>query len=380
MLDTILIGKRIRELRQERGLTQSAFAEKLCVSFQAVSNWERGIAPPELENLIRIAAFFDILVDDLLRQRHEEKLFLGIDGGGTKTEFAVVSLSGRVLYSFRLGGVNPNDIGSERSVSLLADGIRDVLLKFPSVCSVFCGISGASTGNNAAVIEGALREKYPAISFKVKTDSSNLFAMSDSVDMAVISGTGSVVFVKQEERYIRIGGWGYLLGDRGSAYDIGREALRVALLEEDSLGSPSLLTSLLKERLGTKRVSDSLSLIYSEGKPFIASLASVVFRAYESGDKAAFAIISSATRGLAELLNTGITKYGAAPRAIAGGGIFEKYRDIMLSNIKRYTDTELILVGLPPIYGAARQAVLITESGICDEFFDNFKNTYGGTK
>ena len=94
MIDLKLIGKRIRELRLEKNLTQSEFASVLMVSFQAVSNWERGIAPPELENLIRIAAYFDVLVDDLLSPE-SENLYLGIDGGGTKTEFALLQKNGR---------------------------------------------------------------------------------------------------------------------------------------------------------------------------------------------------------------------------------------------------------------------------------------------
>ena len=53
MLDAKILGERIKELRKQRGLTQSAFADDMSVSFQAVSNWERGIAPPDLDNLNR---------------------------------------------------------------------------------------------------------------------------------------------------------------------------------------------------------------------------------------------------------------------------------------------------------------------------------------
>ena len=72
MLDINLLGDRIRELRKQRGLTQNAFADELHVSFQAVSNWERGIAPLELENLINIAAYFGVLVDNLLRPQNDD--------------------------------------------------------------------------------------------------------------------------------------------------------------------------------------------------------------------------------------------------------------------------------------------------------------------
>ena len=77
MIDLEYIGNRIRALRLERGLTQSEFADLLCISFQAVSNWERGIASPDLDNIVRIAELFGTTVDELLRQRGED-LFLGI--------------------------------------------------------------------------------------------------------------------------------------------------------------------------------------------------------------------------------------------------------------------------------------------------------------
>ena len=131
MLDINILGNRIKELRKQRGLTQNAFAEELHVCFQAVSNWERGIAPPELENLINIATYFGVLVDDLLRPQDED-LFLGIDGGGTKTEFAVISSDGCVRKRFVRSGCNPNDIGFSKMSAIITDGIGDCLVENPS--------------------------------------------------------------------------------------------------------------------------------------------------------------------------------------------------------------------------------------------------------
>ena len=79
MIDPKLIGSRIRELRKKRGLTQSEFASIISVSFQAVSNWERGIAPPDIENLMIIASYFGVLVDTLIVPTGED-IYVGIDG------------------------------------------------------------------------------------------------------------------------------------------------------------------------------------------------------------------------------------------------------------------------------------------------------------
>ena len=245
MIDPKLIGSRIRELRKKRGLTQSEFASIISVSFQAVSNWERGIAPPELENLINIASFFGVLTDDLLRPR-TETLYLGVDGGGTKTEFVVTEENGRVLARFLAEGSNPNDIGFNSAANVISGGIREAIVNFPNISFVFCGIAGVSVGDNRQRMIGFLKEKYPALKIDVKTDSANLFGMDDSADMVVISGTGSVVFVKKKGEFIRLGGWGYLFDSAGSAYDIGRAAIAATLQAEDLHEAPSFLATLLQ--------------------------------------------------------------------------------------------------------------------------------------
>ena len=379
MLDINILGTRIKELRKKRGLTQNTFAEELHVSFQAVSNWERGIAPPELENLINIAAYFGVLVDDLLRPQNND-LFLGIDGGGTKTEFAVISSDGCVRKRFVRNGCNPNDIGFSKMSALIIDGIGEILVEFQSVSHIFCGIAGISTGNYAKQLYNELKKHYPQINVDIKNDSFNLFALDDSADMAVISGTGSVVFVKDGDIYKRLGGWGYLLDDAGSAYNIGKAALQVALREEDMKEPPSLISRLLQEKLNTATVWEHVNTVYNEGKPHIAGLASVVFDAYKKGDEKASDIIDKNAKALAELLTSGIKVYGASPVAIASGGLFEHYGKIMITHIEKYSAVKLIVNDLPPIYGACRNACAMVNDKISDEFYENFKLTYGGMK
>ena len=180
MIDLNLIGSRIKELRLKKGLTQSEFAKILSVSFQAVSSWERGIAPPDLENLINISTHFGVLIDTLLAPMGEN-LYLGIDGGGTKTEFAVVSSSGYVLRHVLKPGCNPNDIGFSATEKLIIDGINEVLLEFPSIKSIFCGLSGISTSNYASKLQSSLEATYPKALINVRGDIFNLFAIINNI-------------------------------------------------------------------------------------------------------------------------------------------------------------------------------------------------------
>lgn len=377
MFDIRLLGNRIKELRKQHGLTQNEFAEALNISFQAVSNWERGVTPPDLENVIRIAEYFGILTDDLLRPKNED-LFLGIDGGATKTEFAAVSADGRVHKRLLKSGCNPNDVGYDKTVAVLTDGIGEILSECHTVKNIFCGIAGISAGDYAKRLYTELKKRYGQIHIQIKSDPFNLFALNPCAELAVISGTGSSVFVKCGENYRRIGGWGYLFSRAGSAYDIGRDAVIEALYEEDMQQTPSLMSEMLRQKLNTATVWEHINTLYREGKPYIANLATVVFHAAREGDKKACGIIDGNAKALADQLNAGIELYGVKPIAVASGGLFENYRDIMTEHVQKYTPVTLSLCELPPIYGACRNACAVTACHLSDEFYENFKKTYGG--
>ena len=237
-------------------------------------------------------------------------------------------------------------------------------------------MAGASTGNNRKILTEHFLELFPQLKFDILTDAENLFGLDDSADMAIISGTGAVVYLKKNEGLLRLGGWGYLLDDGGSAYSIGRDAVKAALAEEEALAKESPLARLLKERLGVTRTWDAVARIYAEGKPFIASLADVVFRAYAEGDKNAEAIIDQNAKEMAIHLERGIKTYGAGRQTITGGGIFEHHREVICAHIAKYTDAILISSDLPPIYGACRKAMRIAELPIGEEFYENFKKSY----
>ncbi|MBQ8741977.1 MAG: XRE family transcriptional regulator [Clostridia bacterium] len=375
MLDAKILGERIKELRKQRGLTQSAFADDMSVSFQAVSNWERGIAPPDLDNLIRIADYFNLLIDDLVRHS-PTPLVLAVDAGGTKTELAVTDLDGHVLGTALKKGSNPNDIGREKALELICEAIHEMLIQFPSVRAIFCGVAGITSGDNRRYMLSALKKKYPSIEIDVENDAANLFPFSDRADMALISGTGSVAFIKRDDSLLRIGGWGYLFDSAGSAYDIGRDAIAASLYLEDAKKQPSVMAKMLRKRLGTPDIWSAVSDLYAGGKPYIASLADTVFEAYAENDPDAVSIIEKSARHLGELLELGVNTYKAKPCAVASGGIFEHHSKIMLERIKEYTDTEVILCDLPPIYGACRIARGLLEKDCHTDFYSNFKNSY----
>ena len=159
---------------------------------------------------------------------------IGIDGGGTKTEGVLTDCEGHVLACLKYGASNPNDIGFDASVCLLAEMIRDLLQVGGNIpaesVSVFAGIAGALAHREALC--AAIRNEIPSLgALSVDSDVINLLsaATPSGQGICLICGTGSVCFARKNNTVTRIGGWGYLLDDAGGGYDIGRMALLASL-------------------------------------------------------------------------------------------------------------------------------------------------------
>lgn len=117
----------IKKFRKIRNLTQGQLAEKLYVTPQNISKWENGISSPDIEKLCEIARIFSISTDLLLGINDDvtQLLMLAIDGGGTKTEFLLFSMSGEIVENFTLTGTNPNSVGMENCLCILKQGITE---------------------------------------------------------------------------------------------------------------------------------------------------------------------------------------------------------------------------------------------------------------
>ena len=309
----------------------------------------------------------------------KEKKMIGIDGGGTKTEFVLVSEQGTVLQRIKRSRTNPNDIGIENCCAVLAEGIDMLLEVEPSVCSIFAGIAGCATGNNGESVEAFLKNRYPAIEIGVDTDGVNVLSCNvDSADcMALICGTGSVLFARENGIKHRVGGWGYLFDEAGSAYDIGRDAITAVLAQKDGLGENTLLTDLLEAEMQAD-IWQNLNLIYQKGKAYIASLAPIVFRAYEMGDKVAEEILQKNARHLALLISTAMENYNCGEQVVACGGLVENFRDVLLPMIMEALtgNLEFVIPDVPPVFGACVESCRRVSIMPGREFYEAFYESY----
>jgi N-acetylglucosamine kinase-like BadF-type ATPase len=192
-----------------------------------------------------------------------------------------------------LGTSNPSDIGIENALNVLRAGIIEVCGNIPkSNISVFAGLAGGSTAGICEQISGFLT-KFGFADTKNGSDAMNAVkaSLGEADGISVIIGTGSVTFAQVNGKTHRVGGYGYLLGDGGSGFSLGREAIHAALCFEDGSGEETALYEAVRKKCGTKSVLEALGKFYSGGKREIAQYAPLVLRAYENGDRVAKRIL-----------------------------------------------------------------------------------------
>ncbi|MBQ7320625.1 MAG: ROK family protein [Clostridia bacterium] len=314
-----------------------------------------------------------------------KKYFLGIDGGGTKTEAILCNEQGNILHRDRIAATNPNDVGIQMATDRLCTLIRGAHTYLENTCGepvalhVFGGIAGAL--NHKEDLLAILRHAFPQDVIGINSDAVNLLSselyLGDGC--CLICGTGSVCMVRSGENLWRIAGWGYLLDQSGSGYSMGREALEAALRSHDGRGDATLLTGAVIEKLGGNPW-DKLTEIYEGGKAFIASFAPCVTACAEEGDRIAFEILFRQSLYLAECLEAAYNRIGAwdVPlEVVLGGGLFQVKSDLIaLIKQNATVPLHLTVASAPPVFGAVWEAVRNQTETVTEQEYIAFKNAF----
>lgn len=379
MFNMRVLAANIRRARISNKITQSELADKVLVTTQAVSKWEKGLSCPDVSNLCMLSDVLKISVDELLGNAEAQKYgrtMIGIDGGGTKTEFILFSEYGDIIGHLMLEGSNPNSCGMDQTYRVLKNGIDKLLLRGSNVCGIFAGIAGINSGNNLETVQNFLKHTYPLMKIKCRSDIMNVIgcALNPEQCTVVISGTGSVVYAKEKEQLHRVGGWGYLLDTAGSGYDIGRDAICAALAQRDGIGAETLITELVENKLRGP-VIKALNVIYEKDNQYIASYAPIVFEAGRRGDRIACSIIEKNAKRLSVLIGSAIEKYRVGNKVILSGSLLTK-ESIFVQIIQREKpELELLVPQFPQVFGACIQCCFMCLVNT-DLFMDRFSAEY----
>ena len=353
--DVNVLAKNLKKYRTAKNITQQALAEQLSVSPQSVSKWECGQSVPELDKLCLLAEILEVSIEMLLRSHPTYgRVLVGVDGGSTKTEFILFREDGTLLKRTVLPGSNPNLHGLENSLSIFQQGLDSLLETGMELAGLYIGCAGFLSGGYGEKALRTLQKKYPKTQIGCSSDVMNIIGCSSSSRrcIAAICGTGSVIYANANRSVHRLGGASYLLDKQGSGFDIGRDVLRVALLERDGIGEKSLITPMVEEKLDST-VWDAIHRIYQEGPAYIASFAPVAFAAYDMGDKAAEKIMKEHSGYLAEMIQAAAKMYDCGKTVVLSGSIFSKVPAFLnLLKEKITMDLEIEVPSVPPVYGA----------------------------
>ena len=287
--------------------------------------------------------------------KNEVKYLLGIDGGGTKTEFLLTDRLRQEIRRIVLGGSNPVNTGIENSCNVLSEGIKRICegINYSEI-SVFAGIAGAKTGENAKLITDFLSGfGFLRFSCGSDVDLALELTLSGENGTAVIAGTGIVAISRNGEELYRTGGRGYMIDKGGSGFHFGADALNSAFSFLYGRNGSEAILKLVEKRLG-KSLEKGAGEIYKGGPSFVASFAPVVFDAYSCGDRKAAEIIDRNAREIADIINGAlkISQLSEKNAVICGG--LAKQGEILFPFIKKYlTEDVRLTFNTEPMVNAA---------------------------
>jgi N-acetylglucosamine kinase-like BadF-type ATPase len=263
------------------------------------------------------------------------KLFLGIDGGQTAIKSLLADEYGQFL-GFGSGGPAMHFEGPEAQREVRASlhhSVREAfqqagLPTWEPIESVFLGISGVNGPDTKAArtYQQLVGEQLSAASIQVDIDARIALAgaIPAMIGVVVIAGTGSIAFgMNGKGESARAGGWGYLLGDEGGAYEIGRQALVAVGRYYDGLGPETALTPLVLESMNIRGVPEISQAVYQNPRPKlqIAGICTLAAQAARAGDQIANELFEKAGHVLGELACAVARKLGFNDSSVVVSGV-----------------------------------------------------------
>lgn len=266
-------------------------------------------------------------------------------------------------------GANLQSEGERGVEAVLRDLIAGVAGNSGGPSTIAIGMAGVARAEDVAVVRRVVERIRPGARVVIVSDA--LVALEAGTPrgagLVVIAGTGSIAFGRDAGgRSARAGGWGYVLGDEGSGYWLGRNALRAVVRAADGRGQPTLLTARVLAHYGAARPQDLVRAIAGSGSrpSVIAQLAQTVGAAAAEGDAVARHLIAVAGHELTSAAESVVRRLvlHAAPLWLAGGtllGVEALRRAVVEEVARRLPDMTAEVLTVEPALGAVRLA--------CDE-------------
>ncbi len=238
----------------------------------------------------------------------EAGYFLGFDGGGTKTDCILAGADGRILARATAGPSNPLRGGYTRAWFSLSEAADILLARFKITANhirgICAGLGGAGRPAVAQRVRMFFERGFPNAEVDVTTDLEIALeaAFGSAEGMVLIAGTGSAAFGRDASgRTARAGGRGPWISDEGSAFDIGRNAVRAVLLAEENRGPSTALRERLFPSLQARGWDSVLDQVTKDPDNVFPKVFPLVAELADQGDVVSREILSVAAASLAKL-------------------------------------------------------------------------------
>lgn len=308
---------------------------------------------------------------------------LGIDGGGTKTVCVLMDETAQIQGRGETGAANYQTVGIHVALNSIQSAIHAALkshttkIKIEAICFGLAGVGRSAdiqivnnlvqelTTNHSLPITWALQPPNIVISHDALI--ALVGGIGYPVGIVAIAGTGSIIFGQNRQgRTQRVGGWGPILGDEGSAYQIAVQGLKASLRAYDRRSEPTSLQARFIEHLGLQSIESLIEVVYQRGWGVkeIAALAPIVDQAAASGDVVATTIIDTAVQELVKATSVVIDDLfspAEAFKVVTAGSVWcgnSQVRDKFASDVIRHAPSaEVIFPQYEPAYGAGLLAL-----------------------
>lgn len=317
-------------------------------------------------------------------------LVAGLDAGGTVTTASACDMVGNLLVVLSGPSVNHNSVGTETARKRLGEIMR----KLSSACggrefeAVFIGSSAlyreAESEELASLTEGAVSAARVGLNSDLYIAMESL--LTDGPCVLAVSGTGSMVLSRDERgRISQTGGWGYILGDEGSAYHMALSALRYALRAYDETEEESGILSAALEFFGAREPRDLIDIFYDPviEREKVAAFAEKVSGCALGGDRICRDMILKEAGYMARSVLPHLRKIRRPDTKVGVyGGVFLNNR-LFADEFRRlvqleYPRADIGILPFPPYVGALFCAVKLLGRTVSGEFVDNIRRSLDG--
>jgi len=294
-------------------------------------------------------------------------MIIGIDAGGTSTD-AVLYDGANVLAHASEGAGNLKRLGYEGVASLVTELVTELTNSSPQRArGAVVGLAGATTVEERQRAQSLLAERL-GIPVRVETDAAVALygAFDGGAGMLLIAGTGSIAYGigSKGGEPMRVGGWGWQIGDEGSGAWLGREAVRCVMLAYDGRGAETILTTRLLSRFKVATPPELVPIVYSPqwSPQRYGELSSMVLDAAVD-DAVARQLVRLAAVHLARhlvILQERLGNAAAVKRVVLSGGLVECETPLLSElriELDHLSSFDIVAPLFPPPVGAARMGL-----------------------